>query len=192
MSIVVDKDKCNACETCVSSCPFDAIEMKDDKAFINEYCNECKACLEVCPEGAIKEVKIPEPRAQSTEHRQKLQDYKGVWIFAEQREKKVTAVSHELLGIGRKLADELQTGLSAVLLGADESEAKELVKWGADKVYLCEDPALEKFNDDTYTEVLSKLIKEHKPSIVLSGATPIGRSFIPRVAARLRAGLTAD
>ncbi|HDH51485.1 MAG TPA: 4Fe-4S dicluster domain-containing protein, partial [Nitrospirae bacterium] len=192
MSIVVDKDKCNACETCVSSCPFDAIEMKDDKAFINEYCNECKACLEVCPEGAIKEVKIPEPRAQSTEHRQKLQDYKGVWIFAEQREKKVTAVSHELLGIGRKLADELQTGLSAVLLGADESEAKELVKWGADKVYLCEDPALEKFNDDTYTEVLSKLIKEHKPSIVLSGATPIGRSFIPRVAARLRTGLTAD
>ena len=208
MSIVVDKDKCNACETCVGSCPFDAIEMKDENAFINEYCNGCKVCLEVCPEGAIKEIKDEEhpphnrraSRSQNTlqtiggqvEHRQNLSDYKGVMVFAEQREGELSSVSLELLGIGRRLCDDLATELSAVLLGADETQARELIKWGADVVYLCSDPELRKFNDDPYAEVLSKLIEEHKPSIVLSGATPIGRSFIPRVAARLRTGLTAD
>ncbi len=192
MSIVVDKDKCNACETCVSSCPFDAIEMKDENAYINEYCNECKACLEVCPEGAIKEIKDTEHRVQSTEHRQKLEDYKGVMVFAEQREGELASVSLELLGIGRRLADDLDAELSAVLLGVDETKAQELIKWGADRVYLCSDPELRKFNDDSYAQILSKLIEECKPSIVLSGATPIGRSFIPRVAARLRTGLTAD
>jgi electron transfer flavoprotein alpha subunit len=80
----------------------------------------------------------------------------------------------------------------AVLLGASESEAQELIKWGADKVLFCSDPSLQKFNDDSYSDVLSNIINEYKPSIVLAGATPIGRSFIPRVAARVRTGLTAD
>jgi electron transfer flavoprotein alpha subunit len=115
-----------------------------------------------------------------------------VLIFAEQREGKVAAVSYELLGIGRKLADELGAKLLALLLGADEPDATELINWGADSVYLCSDSSLKKFNDDSYTDILSKIVNEQKPSIVLAGATPIGRSFIPRVAARLRTGLTAD
>ncbi len=189
MPIVIDKNKCTACEECLSSCPFDAIEMKDEKAFINEYCNECKACLEVCEEGAIKEIKLTKP---VTSHPSLVTGYKGVWIFAEQREKKIAPISYELLGIGKKLSNDLDTKLSAVLLGANEDEAKELIKWGADRVYVCNSPVLEKFNDEPYADILSKLITEHKPSIVLSGATPIGRSFIPRVAARLKTGLTAD
>jgi len=196
MPVIIDKNKCTACETCLASCPFDAIVIvrstgEDSKAFINEYCNSCKACLEVCPEGAIKEINA-EHGTQNTEHRQKLQDYKGVMIFAEQREGKVAAVSYELLGAGKRLAGELGAELSAVLLGAGESEANELIKWGADRVYLCSDPVLQSFNDDTYAEMLSRLIEEHKPSIMLAGATPIGRSFIPRIAARLGTGLTAD
>lgn len=188
MSIIVKPDKCTGCETCLSSCPYDAIEMREEKAFINEYCNQCMACLSVCPEGAIIEVEeslVSRPSSLVT-------DYKDVLVFAEQRDGKVAPVSYELLGVGRRLSDELEIELLAVLLGSDESEAKELIKWGADKVYFCKDSVLERFNDDIYTEVLSKLIKQHKPSIVLAGATPIGRSFIPRVAARLRTGLTAD
>lgn len=188
MPVIIDKDKCNGCETCLSSCPFDAIEIVDEKAVINEYCNSCMACLEVCPEGAIKEIKeslVPRPSSLVT-------DYKDVWVFAEQRDGKVASVSYELLGIGKKLSNRLGTKLCAVLLGADESEAGELIKWGADKVYVCVDPVLQKFSDDTYTEMLSRLISEHRPSIVLAGATPVGRSFIPRVAARLKTGLTAD
>ncbi len=188
MSIIINRDKCTGCEDCINSCPYDAIVIKDGKAFINEYCNSCKACLEVCSEGAIKEVEeslVPRPSSLVT-------DYKGVWVFAEQRGGEVVPVSYELLGVGRKLSNELKTELSAVLLGADESEAKELIKWGADRVFLCNDSILGKFNDDTYTEVLSRLVEKHKPAVVLASATSVGRSFIPRVAARLKTGLTAD
>ncbi len=189
MSIVVRIEKCTGCETCLTSCPFDAIVMKEGNAFINEYCNYCKTCISVCPEGAIIET---EESGQRSAFSVQLKDYKDVLIFAEQREGKVAAVSYELLGIGRKLADELGAKLLALLLGADESEATELINWGADRVYLCNDSELIKFNDDSYADILTRVINEQKPSIVLAGATPIGRSFIPRVAARLKTGLTAD
>jgi electron transfer flavoprotein alpha subunit len=192
MSIVVDPKKCTGCETCLESCPFDAIEMRDDTAFINEYCNACMACLSVCPEGAILEVKDTSEQARAGETKARYTDYKDVLIFAEQREGKAASVAYELLGAGRRLADELDTKLLAVLLGADKSEAEELIKWGADKVLLCSDASLEKFNDDSYSEILAKVINEQKPAIVLAGATPVGRSFIPRVAAKVRTGLTAD
>jgi len=189
MSIVVRIEKCSGCETCLSSCPFDAIVMKEGKAFINEYCNYCKTCISVCPEGAIYET---EESVQRSAFSIQLNDYKDVLVFAEQREGKAAPVSIELLGIGRRLADELGTKLLAVMLGADEAEAKELIKWGADRVYLCSDSELIKFNDGPYADILTRVINEQKPSIVLAGATPVGRSFIPRVAARLRTGLTAD
>src|SRR5574340_580310 len=188
MPIIVNRDKCTGCETCVSVCPFDAIKIKDDgKAFINEYCQMCMACLSACPEGAIIEIK-----EEGAPISYQPSDYKGVWIFAEQREGSIASVSLELLGAGRKLADELKTELSAVLFGADEKDANELIRWGADNVYHSGDAVFEKFNDEPYSRLLVNLIKEHKPAIVLAGATPIGRSFIPRVAASLRTGLTAD
>jgi electron transfer flavoprotein alpha subunit len=164
--------------------------MTEGKAVITEYCQLCRAYLGVCPEGAIKEVleEGEAPDLQGTP----VDEYSGVWVFAEQREGKVSSVAYELLGAGRRLAEERSTELSAVLFGAPESEAQELIKWGADKVFLFHDPLYKQFNDEPYAELLSLLIREHKPETVLAGATPIGRSFIPRVAARLRTGLTAD
>ncbi len=187
MPLIVNRDKCNGCETCLSSCPFDAIEIKEGKASINEYCNICRACLSACPEGAIIEIK-----EEGAPISYQPSDYKGIWVFAEQREGSIASVSLELLGAGRKLADELKTELSAVLFGAAEKDANELIKWGADKVYHSGNAVFEKFNDEPYSRLLVSLINEHKPAIVLAGATPIGRSFIPRVAANLRTGLTAD
>ena len=187
MRIEVDKDVCTGCETCVDSCPYTAIEMQDDKAFINEYCQVCRICLSSCPEGAIKEV------GESMQVKQDdFSDHKGVWVFAEQREGKVAQVAFELLGVGRKLAEKRDCSLSAVLLGADRGEAEELIKWGADSVYLAQSDSLKQFNDEPYASLFCSLIKKHKPEIVLAGATPIGRSFIPRAAARLSTGLTAD
>jgi len=186
MPIVVDLDKCTGCESCVSSCPYDAITIKEGKALINEYCQMCMACIDVCPEGAIIEIKEEEPRDV------KIEGYKGVWIFAEQRNGKVASITYELLGVGRRLADELDRELSAVLFGASKQEAEELVRWGADRVYFCNAPVFERFSDEPYLQLLSSLVNTHKPEIILAGATPIGRSFIPRVAARLRTGLTAD
>lgn len=187
MRIVVNTDRCTGCETCVESCPFTAIVMKDGKAFVNEYCQFCRACLSVCPEGAIIEIAEEGDRQQAD-----TSDYKGVWVFAEQREGKVAAVAYELLGAGRRLADELGTDLSAVLFGSTGDEARELVRWGADRVYHSAGPVFGKFNDEPYAQMLVSLVKQYKPEIVLAGATPIGRSFIPRVAARLKTGLTAD
>lgn len=188
MPVVVDVDKCTGCETCIDSCPFDAIVIKEGKAIINEYCQACMACISACPEGAIKEVED----TLVARHPSLVTDFRGVWVFAEQRSGKAASVTYELLGEGRKLADELNVELSAILFGASQEEAKELIRWGSDKVYFCDDPIFERFNDEPYSQLLSFLIHTYKPEIVLAGATPIGRSFIPRVAARLRTGLTAD
>jgi len=187
MRIQVDRELCTGCETCVDSCPYDAIVMKEDKAFINEYCQLCRACLSVCPEGAIKEV-----GSASGEPVGDLSAYRGVWVFAEQRDGRVADVAYELLGAGRRLADARGSTLSAVLFGASDEEAEALIQGGADRVYHAQDPILDHFNDEPYAELLSRLIRNHQPEIVLAGATPIGRSFLPRVAARLRTGLTAD
>lgn len=187
MPVIVDIEKCTGCEECLSSCSFEAMVMKDGKAFINEYCQACMSCISICPEGAIVETERSGP-----EGRDDIQSYRGVWVFAEQRDGKIGSVAYELLGIGRKLAGDLETDLSAVLFGASQAEAGELIKWGADRVYQSSDPIFERFHDEPYAQLLTSLITEHRPEIVLTGATPIGRSFFPRVAARVRTGLTAD
>lgn len=187
MRIIVKTGGCTGCGQCIASCPYTAIEIREGRAYINEYCQFCRSCLEVCPEGAIVEV-----AEEGDQQKADLSAYRGVWVFAEQREGRVAPVAFELIGAGRRLADELATDVTAVLFGAGEAEARELVAWGADRVYHCRDGLLETFNDEPYAQLLSALIGEHKPAVVLAGATPIGRSFIPRVAARLKTGLTAD
>lgn len=188
MRIVVKNDICTGCETCLSSCPYTAIVIKEGKAFITEYCQLCRACLSICPEGAIVEI------AEESDKRpeQRGPEYRGVWVFAEQRNGRVSFVAFELLGAGRLLADKLGVELSAVLFGSSRESAEELIKYGADRVYWADEPMLEKFNDEPYARLLVSLINTHRPEIVLAGATPVGRSFFPRVAAALRAGLTAD
>jgi len=159
--------------------------MKDDKAEITETCQFCRACLSVCPEGAIYEI-------EEASDRKEKEEGTGVWVYAEQRDGVIAGVSFELLGAGRSLANKLGAEVSAVLFGASEADARELIRWGADRVYHCDDEVVRAFNDEPYADLLSGLIQKYRPEIVLAGATPIGRSFIPRVAARLKAGLTAD
>lgn len=119
--------------------------------------------------------------------------YKNVWVFAEQRDGVITPVVIELLGEGRKLADEVGVKLCAILLGKDvDYMAKELVDYGADIVYTADDVLLENFTTDAYTKVISDAINELKPEIVLYGATHIGRDLAPRIASRVNTGLTAD
>ena len=122
-----------------------------------------------------------------------IADYKGIWVFAEQREGKLQKVSLELLGEGRRLADELGVKLTAVLLGNDVTEsATTLGEHGADEILVANDKELEHYTTDGYTKVICQLASERKPGIILIGATFIGRDLGPRVAARLTTGLTAD
>lgn len=185
MFIKINRELCTACQACIASCPYDAITIEDGKAVVGELCQMCRACLTVCGEGAIIEF-------EEESDRREREEGKGVWVFAEQREGVIANVAFELLGSGRRIADMLGTSLSAVLFGCDDSGAEELIRWGADRVYLCSDDLMKSFNDEPYAALLSDLILRHKPEIVLAGATPIGRSFLPRVAAKLKTGLTAD
>ncbi|MFL0268584.1 electron transfer flavoprotein subunit alpha/FixB family protein [Candidatus Clostridium radicumherbarum] len=120
-------------------------------------------------------------------------NYKGVWVFAEQRGGILQKVSLELLGKGREIAEKLDTELTAVLIGHEvKALGKELTAYGAHKVLIIEHPLLENYTTDGYTKVLCDLVQLKKPEIILIGASYIGRDLGPRAAARLSTGLTAD
>lgn len=125
----------------------------------------------------------------------KLEEYKNIWVFAEQREGKLMNVALELIGEGYKLSRERgeDAKVCAILVGNGVSGlADELYEYGADKVYLLEHPLLTRYTTDGYAKAITDAINEYKPEIVLFGATHIGRDLAPRIAARLNTGLTAD
>ena len=120
--------------------------------------------------------------------------FKGVWVFCEQRDGVILSTGYQLLSEGRKLANDLGVELCGVLLGheVNETYAKALGGYGADRVYICDHPLLKDYTTDAYTKVICDLVEEKKPEIFLIGATNIGRDLGPRCAARLHTGLTAD
>jgi len=188
MGIRVIEENCKGCKLCVKACPFGAIAVIEKLARIDiAKCNFCGACVEVCEK--FKAIELVREAVQVVDKSQ----YKGVWVFAEQKQGQIANVTLELLGEGRKLADKLGEPLCAILLVKTVAKvARDLICFGADKVYLAQSPQLAVFIEDIFTEVITGLIKEHKPNIVLLGATAIGRSLAPRVASRLETGLTAD
>lgn len=122
-----------------------------------------------------------------------LQDYKGVFVFAQQLDGVITGVSFELIGKAKELAADLNTDVTAVLLGSDiKGLADELGAYGADKVIVIDNPVLKDYTTEPYTQAMQAVIEEYKPEIILYGATAIGRDLAPRVSARAQSGLTAD
>lgn len=187
MGVKILTEKCVGCKLCIKSCPFNAIEIKDGKAVLNDNCTGCGACESACKFKAILVDKVEKKAAKD------LSAYKGVWVFAEQRNGKMMNTAFELLGEGRKLADKLGVELSALLLGYNVANlAEELIHHGADRVILAEHPELKLYTTDGYTKIITDLVNGKKPEIILIGATNIGRDLGPRVAARLDTGLTAD
>ena len=194
MAIEILKEKCIGCGLCFKSCPYDAFEFEPydgnklgKVAKVNAKCSFCNQCLTACKFGAIQEKK--------QEAAVDLSAYKHIWVFAEQRQGKIQNVALELLGEGKKLAKDISddTQICAVLIGNNiDHLAQECFEYGAEKVYMVQDPLLENYTTDGYTKVMKQLIDEYKPEIVLYGATHIGRDFAPRIAARCNTGLTAD
>ena len=122
-----------------------------------------------------------------------LEAYKGVYVYAQQVDNKISGIALELLGKARDLAKDLDTDVTAVLIGSDvKGLADELAEYGADKVIVVDDPELKEYRTEPYTHALASVINEYKPEIVLVGATAIGRDLGPRVSARVATGLTAD
>jgi electron transfer flavoprotein alpha subunit len=188
MKAIVNRHKCTLCGVCVDVCPFGAITVGETAIDISDECTLCGMCVDTCEFGALS---LPEV---GTGPAADLVAYKGIWVFAEWREGTVHRVSHELLSTGRILADTLKVPLAAVLLGHNliDDSMTELTAYGADTVYVIDHPELAHFRDDIYAKVLVELICQKKPEVLLAGATSVGRSFIPRVAASLQTGLTAD
>ena len=186
-SITIILDKCTGCTLCVKKCPFGAIHMANKKAVIDmAKCTLCGACVDPCKFKAIELNK-------EAGEKKDLSAYKDVWVFCEQKKSVIQSISFELLGEGKKLSKKLGVKLCAVILGHDiESKIEELSSRGADKIYLVDHQALKSYQDDPYTEVLTKLVEEYKPEVILCGATTIGRSLVSRVAVKIDAGLTAD
>lgn len=188
MKAIVDPRKCTVCGVCADVCPVDAINVKEDAVEVTDDCTLCSMCVDTCEFGAIC---LPEVGSGPAAD---LASYQGVWVYAEWRDGVVHRVSHELLSAGRKLADKRGVALSAVLLGhgIDRAVTDELIAHGADRVYVVDRPELARFTDDAYAGSLAYLVREKKPEALLAGATTMGRSFIPKVAALLETGLTAD
>ena len=122
-----------------------------------------------------------------------LEEYKGVYVFAQQVDNVVNSIAFELIGKGKDLAADLGTEVTAVLVGSGvKGLADELAEYGADRVIVVDDPELKEYRTEPYAHALASVIEKYKPEIFLVGATAIGRDLGPRVSARIHTGLTAD
>lgn len=187
MSIRVITEKCIGCKVCTRACPTQAVAMDGKLATITvESCNFCGSCVSACKFGAIVIEIEKQPR-------ENLDLYKDVWVFGELNDGVIAGVVPELISVGRQLADARGSALGVVVLGSDlETVGEALAHYPVDKVLLYDHPKLARFRPEPYTRVLSTLVREYKPEIVLAGATTTGRSFLARVATDLYTGLTAD
>ncbi|NMA66909.1 MAG: 4Fe-4S binding protein, partial [Clostridiaceae bacterium] len=186
MAVKIIKEKCKGCNICVKHCPFDAISMENKLAVIGSACTGCGVCVVKCPFNAIEAIELEKEEID-------LNDYKGVWVFVEQRENEIMPVVIELMGEGKKLATEIGTELCAVVCGENLNPIiDELFAYGADKVYVADHPELKSYRTDAYTKVIYDAIEKYKPEIVLLGATHIGRDLGPCIAVKANTGLTAD
>ncbi len=182
----IDSGACIGCGACVDICPFGALSMAGDVAVVNELCTACGACLPVCPVDALS---LPHP----TEAVPRTSDHRGVWVWVEQHRGCAAGISWEMMGQGRLLADQLGTELTACLFGHSvASVAEEAIAYGADRVLLADDPLLGTYRTEPYALLLSELAREHRPEVLLLGASSRGRDLAGAVATSLHTGLTAD
>jgi electron transfer flavoprotein alpha subunit len=185
--LIIDEQACIGCGACVDICPFAALEMIDDIAVVNDNCTACSACLEVCPVDALS---LPERQAEDPGA---VDSYRGVWVWVEQFNGQASSISWEMMGQGRLLANQLGVSLTACVLGENARPlAEEAIAYGADRVFLAEDPTLRVYRTEPYSKILYALVREHRPEILLLGASSRGRDLAGSVATDLYTGLTAD
>ena len=179
--IVVLPERVTDLTAAVDSCPFAALYVEAGVLKVNEDCTACRLCgvVDVVDDAATPDID--------------LALWRGIAVFCELTAGKVAPVSYELLGKGRELADKLAWPLYAVLLGDQVAGAAgQVARYGADTVYVYEHQRLEHFLIEPHSAILADFANELKPAVMLFGATNLGRSLAPRLAARLRTGLTAD
>ncbi|MBQ6544190.1 MAG: FAD-binding protein [Lachnospiraceae bacterium] len=188
MGLLIHEEKINAksAAALIKLCPFGALSYENGKLSVSPACRMCRLCIRKGPAGAITFEEEAKPVCDKSA-------WRGVAVFAEQTEGRIHPVSYELRGKAKELAHVTGDPVYALLIGDDISEAAgELLRYGADRVYVYEDPVFRHFLISPYANAFTDFIEKVKPSSILVGATPLGRSLAPKAACRVRAGLTAD
>ncbi|MDY5482722.1 MAG: electron transfer flavoprotein subunit alpha [Clostridium sp.] len=178
--------QCSLCGVCVEKCPFGALRMEKNGIKVGDTCRMCGICVRQCPEKALRF----EQRAGEVD-KSKWSDF---LIYVEQERGDIHPVAYELIGEARKMAAKVNYKVNCVIVGGagTEENAKKLLSYGVNKVYVYEHPGFENFRADCFTDAVADCISMVKPSSVLIGATALGRSLAPRLSTRFHTGLTAD
>jgi electron transfer flavoprotein alpha subunit len=186
-TLFFNSQKCNLCGRCVEACPFKALEQKNESIEVNAACKTCRICIKKCPLGAISLIDDVREKVDA-----KL--WNGVLVYVEHDDTGMHPVVLELIGEGRKLADKVKQPVYAIIIGEKGSGrySHTLIEHGVDRVFIYEHDELKYFRADVYANVFADCIDKVKPSVVLVGATSLGRSLAPRLSTRFRTGLTAD
>lgn len=186
--LIVNEHKLNAqvIDELVKICPFGAIEKDGEKIQISAACKMCRLCVKKGPSGVMEFVE-----EKKVEIDKDL--WKGVAVYVDHVDGHIHPVTYELIGKGKELSAKINHPLYAVFIGHHiKDKAEELLHYGVDEVFVYDDEELKHFRIEPYTAAFEDFINNIKPSTILVGATTVGRSLAPRIAARFRTGLTAD
>lgn len=185
--LIIHQEKVTDNQELVKICPFGAMEEKDGKLTINAACKMCRLCVKKGPKGAVEYVDDTVKPSVNKE------EWKGIVVYVDHVDGKIHPVTFELLGKAKELAAITGHPVYALFMGNHITEqSRELLHYGADKVFVYEEEELARFKIEPYTAVFEDFIGKIKPSSILVGATTVGRQLAPRVAARMKTGLTAD
>ncbi len=184
--LIVHKEKITDRDALIRMCPFGAIVPEGDSVAINDACKMCRLCIKKGPPGAVEYVEDQKPDLDKSL-------WRGIAVYVEQSGGEIHPVSLELLGKAKELAEKTSQPVYALFPGHHlEEPGKELLHYGVQEAHLYDQMELERFNIEAYATVFEDFILRVRPSSILVGATTIGRQLAPRVAARMRTGLTAD
>ncbi|WFR59283.1 FAD-binding protein [Anaerocolumna sp. AGMB13025] len=184
--LVINQSKVGNIQEVINICPFGAMEEKNGELLINAACKMCKLCVKKGPAGAIEYVE--EEKAVIDK-----ENWKGIAVYVDHIDGVIHPVTYELIGKAKELAGKINHPVYAVMMGSNiTKEAQELLHYKVDKVFVYDQEKLARFIMEPYTAVFEDFVNRMKPTAILMGATPVGRQLAPRLAARLKTGLTAD
>lgn len=182
----VNNDKIHNKKELIEICPFDAIEEVNGKIEINAACRMCKICVKQGPEGAIEYIEDEVEEIDKSK-------WNGIAVCVDHLDGEIHPVTYELIGKAKELAAVIDHPVYALMIGSDISDkAEEILHYGVDKVFIYDKPELKRFRIEPHATAFVDFIEKIKPSSILVGSTTIGRQLAPRVAARMKTGLTAD
>lgn len=184
--LVINQGLVGNLDQMISICPFGAMEANNGELQINSACKMCKICVKKGPKGAVEYVEEEVVTVDKDK-------WKGIAVYVDHIDGNIHPVTYELIGKAKELASKINHPVYAVMIGSNiTNQSHELLHYGVDKVYVYDHEKLERFRMEPYTAVFEDFVDNIRPTAILMGATPVGRQLAPRLAARLKTGLTAD